>query len=106
MKKNNRLRIKFFYLSFVLAFPFLTFSQATLRTFAGNIVNLLNASTALIIAIAVLVFVVGIVRFVIMSDDEKGRSEGKQMMVWGSIAIFVMVAVWGLVDIIRTTFFE
>jgi hypothetical protein len=35
----------------------------------------------------------------------QGRDEGKAIMVWGVVAIFVMVSIWGLVNILKKTIF-
>ncbi len=85
--------------------PSVVLAQATLSTLASSVIGVLNALVMLIIGMAVFVFIVGVIRFVISAGDDKTRSDGKQMIIWGTISIFVMVAVWGLVEIIRTTFF-
>jgi hypothetical protein len=59
----------------------------------------------LIFAIAIIGFLWGVVNFVILGqEDERKRTQGRQLMVWGIIAITVMIAVWGLVKIITNTF--
>jgi hypothetical protein len=50
-------------------------------------------------------FVWGVVKFfIINSDEEAKREQGKQYMIWGIIALAVMLSVWGLVGILETTF--
>ncbi|KKR61053.1 hypothetical protein A2643_02805 [Candidatus Nomurabacteria bacterium RIFCSPHIGHO2_01_FULL_39_220] len=63
-----------------------------------------NSVIPLIFALAVLMFVWGVVQFVINSDDEVKKTKGKQFMIWGIIALTVMVSVWGLVGILSSTF--
>jgi len=58
----------------------------------------------LIFALAVAMFVWGVVQFVINSSEEAKKEKGKQFMVWGIIALTVMVCVWGLVAILGNTF--
>ena len=58
----------------------------------------------LIFALAVVLFVWGVVQFVINSDEEAKKEKGKQFMIWGIIALTVMVSVWGLVGILANTF--
>ena len=58
----------------------------------------------LIFALAVAMFVWGVVQFVINSDEEAKKEKGKQFMLWGIIALTVMVCVWGLVGILGNTF--
>ena len=49
-------------------------------------------------------FVWGVVQYVINADEESKKSKGKQFMIWGIIALTVMVSVWGLVKIVGDTF--
>lgn len=61
--------------------------------------NLINKVIPFIIALTVLVFLWGILQFVISTDAE-GRKAARGYMIWGVIALFVMVSVWGLVNIL------
>ncbi len=58
----------------------------------------------LIFALALAMFVWGVVQFVINSSEEAKKEKGRQFMLWGIIALAVMVSVWGLVKILSTTF--
>lgn len=59
----------------------------------------------LIFALAIVMFLWGVVQFVIMGqEDETKRTQGKQLMIWGIIAITVMITVWGLVRVLASTF--
>ncbi|HEY4513445.1 MAG TPA: hypothetical protein VJH06_02960 [Candidatus Paceibacterota bacterium] len=64
-----------------------------------------NSIIPLIFAVAILMFIWGAVKFFIINGDEEAkRQEGKQFMIWGIIALAVMMSVWGLVAIVRGTF--
>lgn len=58
----------------------------------------------LIFAMAVAMFVWGVVQYVINSSEEAKKEKGRQFMIWGIIALVVMVSVWGLVSIVAKTF--
>jgi len=59
----------------------------------------------LIFALAVLMFIWGVVQFLIIGgSDETKRTQGKQLMIWGIIALTVMMGVWSLVSILGSTF--
>ena len=58
----------------------------------------------LVFAIAVVIFVWGVVHYVINSSEEAKKEKGRQFMLWGIIALAVMVSVWGLVGILTATF--
>jgi len=79
-------------------------------TFSGldsaitSIANLINRLVPLVIGLAVLFFLWAILRFVGSAGDEEKRKEARGLIIWGIVAIFVMVSVWGLVNILRNTF--
>ncbi len=58
---------------------------------------------ALVIGVGVLVFVWGLTLFVLRAGDEKGREEGRARMLWGVVTLFVMVTIWGVVEVISQT---
>lgn len=78
---------------------------------AGNITSILNFPTCIIntylvpgaIALEIILFIAGIIIYVANGDNEGKRKEGSQFMLWGLLAIFVTLSVWGLVAIIRNT---
>jgi len=74
-----------------------------------NIVNLvistiLNPLILLFLGLAVVYFMWGVFKYVGKGESESDRREGAQMMMYGIVAIFVMVSVWGLVTILINTF--
>ena len=56
----------------------------------------------LLLLIALLVFLWGLMRFIFNLGSEAKTEEGKNLMIWGVISLFVMVAVWGLVRFIQS----
>lgn len=85
----------------LVGLPSLTSAQSI-----GGVMSLLDMASQLInrlipfvIALTVLVFLWGILKFVLSSDAE-GRKEARSYMIWGIVALFVMVSVWGLVNIL------
>ena len=73
-----------------------------LLSYASCIIN--RSVIPLIMALAVVMFIWGVVQYVINSDEEAKKEKGKQFMIWGIIGLTVMVGVWGLVKILGTTF--
>lgn len=65
--------------------------------------NILNTVLPLIIAAAVVYFVWGMFQVFLASDEEK-KDKAKNTVIYGVIAIFVMISVWGLVNILYNTF--
>ncbi len=58
----------------------------------------------LIFTLAFLFFLWGMVMYIRGSDDVKKREESKKFIYWGIIGLTVMVSVWGIVQIVNTTF--
>lgn len=58
----------------------------------------------LIFAIAVVIFIWGVVQFVLNADDTEKKAKGRDFMIWGIIALTVMVGFWGLVKVVGSTF--
>ncbi|MEI6478778.1 MAG: hypothetical protein WCO18_00650 [bacterium] len=74
----------------------------TLFDFARCIIS--SSVIPLIIGFGVLLFMIGIVRYVASGDNEEQREASRNTMIYGIITIFVMVSVWGFVKILSTTF--
>ena len=86
-----------------LAFaPSLVFAQqlGNLETLVRSIGRLINLALPIVVAVALLAFFWGLVKFIFNATDEDKRKEGKQLMIWGLVGLFVMVSVWGLVRFI------
>jgi len=71
----------------------------------GHIIDLLNELVRLVIIVSLLGFIWGLVRFTSSAGDEKAQTEGRQIMIWGTVALFGMTSVWGLVAIVKSIFF-
>lgn len=50
----------------------------------------------ILVGLALLVFFKGLIAFIAKSGDEKSHTEGKNLMIWGILALFVMVSVFGI----------
>ncbi len=66
--------------------------------------NIVDTAIPFIIGLGVLVFLYGLFQFISSAGDEEARGNAKQLIIWSIIAIFVMVSVWGLVNILNGTF--
>lgn len=66
--------------------------------------NIINQLMPFIVALAVLYFIWGVFQFVMASGDDEARKVGRTKMMWGIIGIFVMVSVWGLVNLLEGSF--
>lgn len=62
--------------------------------------GLVNTALPIVIGLALLGFFWGLMKFIFAAGDEEKKAEGKNIMIYGIVALFVMVAVWGLVGFI------
>ena len=63
---------------------------------------LVNQATTVLVAVAILVFIFGIVRYVI-ADNEEQKSKAQSLILYGVIGLFAIVSVWGLVNFLANT---
>lgn len=80
-------------------------AQRTLKTILSVFIDIIDATIPLVMLVALLFFVFGAVRLIYGAGDDKSRNAGKQTLLWGTLALFCMVAIWGIVQIIQRTFF-
>ncbi len=64
--------------------------------------KLFNGLIGFFITFAIVVFFWGMIQYLWKVDEEK--SKGLQTMMWGVIAIFVMVSIWGIIRLLQNTF--
>jgi len=66
---------------------------------------LINSAIAAAIGIGTIVFLVGVIKYVMSQGDETKLKAGRQYMLYGIIGLTVMVAVWGFVNVVIYTIF-
>lgn len=78
----------------------------TLQSIITNLADTaLKPAVPLLIGLAVVVFFYGLVKYINSGlGDAKSIQEARSLMIWGIIAITVMVSVWGIVKVVQTTF--
>lgn len=57
-----------------------------------------------LVTLAVVGFIWGVIQYFLNPDNEEKRKAGKSFIIWGLIALFVIVSVWGLVNVFSNTF--
>src|SRR3989338_7548863 len=87
------------------ALPFVAFAQTKnffdLVNVAGGIIQVI---VPFVIGLAVLVIIWGIFGYITGAGDEEKRGEAKQYIIWGVIGVFIMLSVWGLVNVVVNSF--
>ncbi len=96
---------RFVIIAGALLLPSLVFAQTTgLKGALGKFSELLNIATPLVVALALLFFFWGLAMYILNAGNEEKKAEGKNIMIWGIIALFIMVSVFGIVKVLQDTF--
>ena len=84
--------------------PAFAFAQdlSNVNQLVSAIGDLVNLALPIVVGIALLAFFWGLVKFIFAQGNEESKADAKKIMLWGLIALFVMVAVWGIVRFIGT----
>ena len=80
-------------------------STATLFGLLCRIGIFLNAIVPVLIALGVVYFVYGVITFVVASDEE-AKTTGRNRIIAGIIGLAVIIGMWGLVQVVKNTFFD
>ncbi len=89
--------------------PLLVFAQIGARAtdlggVARTIMQVLGLIAPIIIALAVIYFLIGVFKYIMAAGEEEAKTQGRHMMIYGVIALFIMVVVWGLIYVLARTF--
>ncbi|HDQ16762.1 MAG TPA: hypothetical protein ENN31_01405 [Candidatus Vogelbacteria bacterium] len=98
---------KVIYLSLldVLFLPSMTLAQEgtiqnAVEVFGGIIALLIP----IMIALGIVIFFYGLAMYLLKAGEEEGQRGARNLMIYGVVAVFVMVSIWGLVAMIRESF--
>ena len=83
--------------------PFIAMAKS-INDLIMDFMNIIDTLIPLLIAIGVLLFLIGVVKYISAAGDEEKRKDGRNMMIYGIIGLFVMIAFWGLVNVLLSTF--
>ncbi len=99
--------MKKFLLAVVALVPGLSMAADFSNIEAGisSLAGIIDRLIPLIVGIALLLFLVGVLKYVTAGGDEEARAAARGMIIFGIIALFVMTAVWGFVNILRSSIF-
>jgi len=79
-------------------------AAATLGDILGTIRSLVNTIIPLFMVVAVAVFLWGIVKYITSAGDEEKQKSARGYIIYGLIGLFVMVAFWGIIQVVASTF--
>jgi len=75
----------------------------TLFGILNIVAGLIQGATPIVVALALLYFFWGLASYILKSGDDEGQKKARNTMIWGILALFIMVSVWGIINVIRDT---
>lgn len=92
----------------IVAFtPVMAFAQTTIKNVndvATRLRDLGNLFTYLLIAAAVIFIIWNVVVYLIKGSEEDARKKAASSILWGVVGLFIILSIWGLVNILMNTF--
>lgn len=82
--------------------PFVALADVDLLDLTST---LLSKIVPILMTIAIVAFFWGLITYIRAAGggNDAEKKQGKAIMIWGIVALFVMVSVWGLVSAVGTT---
>ena len=84
--------------------PLFALATDTIEEILDTLDSIFSLIVPLLIAVAFAVFLWGIVKYIYAAGDEEKRRDAKGIIVYGVLGMFIMVAFWGIFEIIELTF--
>jgi hypothetical protein len=107
--KHNRHHISTIVIAsgILLLMPLVVFAQApgNFRDVVSLVMRFLQGLIGIAWIVLLVVFIYGVVKFLVNFDDERAREEGKRSMVFTLVATAVVFMIWGIMSLLNNSFF-
>ena len=83
--------------------PFLALAQSSYSIqdkIIAPLSQIVSSLVPILMTLALVAFIWGLVKYIMAAGDPAGKAEGKNIMIGGVVALFVMASVWGLTSAI------
>ncbi|OGZ47316.1 MAG: hypothetical protein A3J54_03425 [Candidatus Ryanbacteria bacterium RIFCSPHIGHO2_02_FULL_45_13b] len=83
--------------------PFFTYAaeeSITITAIFNRLTQVLNLLIPFLVLLATVVFLFGVLNYITAGGDEKKLKEAKSVILWGIIALAIMLTAWGFVEIV------
>lgn len=90
--------MKKIFLFTLILFPFTVsaFAFPDLRTLATELAEVLEIVLNIATALAFIAFWWGVAKFILAAGDAKSIADGKQFMLYGALALFILISINGI----------
>lgn len=72
-----------------------------IESLVGSVAGLLRMVIPVLVTLGLAVFLWGLVRYLWGTGTEPDLNNAKLLMKWGLVILFVMVSVWGIIDLMQ-----
>ncbi len=76
---------------------------STIQDVLKNLTPVLQLATSLAVSLALLGFFWGLAMYVFGTSNDDKRKKGVSAMVWGIVALFVMLSIFGIINALQST---
>lgn len=85
----------------VIITPIISFAALDgIKGLITSSIDIINLLIPVVFGLAILFFFWGVAQFILHSDQEDAREDGKQRMLWGVVALFVIASIYGILGFI------
>lgn len=77
----------------------------TISRIFARLTEILNLIIPFLVLVATVIFIGGIVKYITAGADEQKIQQARVFIVWGIIALAVMLTVWGFVNVLISAIF-
>ena len=98
------IKVRFVLVVLFLTSPVFVMAAGTLNGIEDAALELLNSIIPVFVAAAVVFFLWSVLKYVNSGDNVEVRIQARGLMVYGVVAIFVLVSVWGFVGLLDGVF--
>lgn len=79
-------------------------TEGTIEGIITKMTLILGDIIPVLLVIATLVFIWGVIVYILAGSSEERKKQGYNLIIWGLLALFLIVTMWGLVVVIGRTF--
>lgn len=79
--------------------------SVTLTTAVNKVITDINRVIPFLVGVAFVLVLAGILKYVAAGGDNEKIAEGRRVIIWGVLILFVMLSFWGLVTVVCTSLF-
>ena len=90
-----------------MSFHIVPIAEADVLTLIKSIDKvIINPIIIFLFAVAIVYFLYGVAQYLLSPENEEVRKKSKSHMIWGIVGLFIMVAVFGIMRLLLSTFGE